>query len=487
MPEIDETTPVVTCRECDNILRDADHPDGVLSRSCGVCANCCEHHVCPTCTRNERNNPAAYAYTIPCLGDTEYLCSNCNECEECCGCTYCSGCDERRSGSMCSGCDYCESCCDCAHCGNCGRLCSEDQCGECSNCPRCCECSSEESPNVTSRAGQAFPATDRSDRKTFDCTRLVGVELEYNSVDNYSHLNDWYEEWRAGDHEDGSCGREIVTAPIAGDHLVNCLTTLGNVLKQSNAKADHQCGIHVHVDAGDMNWADMYRLLWVYSKVEPLLYLIGGQQRMNNRYCRPAGASYATALADVDRKGGILAVALQGEEEEVRKAPDARKYARRVEKKHHGRYKGINIIPWLAGRRQRLRSIYVRDKNVDGKAIGKPVYYGVRNSQRPDSTIEFRLHSNSLDAGGRVLNWAKLCARLVDWCTKASDKETQALPKSALKALCIIAPDLKPWILERIRHWRGATKIRNTKSGTYVGRMAIRRIKVIQGVWQCAA
>ncbi len=98
--------------------------------------------------------------------------------------------------------------------------------------------------------------------------------------------------------------------------------------------------------------------------------------------------------------------------------------------------------------------------------------------------MEFRLHANSLDAGGRVLGWAKLCARLVDWCHSASNKEAEALPNSALKALCIIAPDLKDWILKRILDWRKVTSMSDSPVRRAQGlRKIARRIKVKNGTW----
>jgi hypothetical protein len=46
------------------------------------------------------------------------------------------------------------------------------------------------------------------------------------------------------------------------------------------------CGLHVHVEAGDLNLEEMGVLLARWIKVEPLLVQICSPDRINNRYCR---------------------------------------------------------------------------------------------------------------------------------------------------------------------------------------------------------
>lgn len=276
------------------------------------------------------------------------------------------------------------------------------------------------------------------------------MEWEYNrKVD----LSGWRSKWRGGVHYDGSCGYEAVTAPMAGDHIANCLKDLAKTFEETEALADERCGIHVHVDARDLKWADMYRLLWVYGKVEPLMYLLAGQHRARldhdrTSYCKPVGREYLDSLSEVDRKGAVLAVALgRGNSEE-----GARKILRscRIGKKDGGRYRGLNIIPWLAGRAYKERKV-TKDLKT-GKVT-------TSLTPKPDSTVEFRLHRNSMNPD-RVIGWSQLCAKLVDWCANATDKEAQNLPKSPLRALCeVIAPELAPWILRRVTEWRKATKV----------------------------
>ncbi len=364
--------------------------------------------------------------------------NECGACYECCDhfhCVNCSSCTD--TSDVCGHCDCCEDCCNCTLCGDCAQL---EECTSCNMCDHHCTCDDDDELDDPGHAWKFEPTSK------FKCKRSVGIEWEFN---NRTNLREWQDKWRGGMHEDGSCGYEAVTAPLAGDHIASCLQDLGKAL--SKTEADDRCGIHVHVDARDLNWSDMYRLLWVYGKVEPFLYLLAGQHRAKvdydqTSYCKPVGKEYLASLSEVDRKGAVLAVALgKGDSE---KAARRTLRQRRLGKKDGGRYRGLNIIPWLVGRAYKERQ--VKKDLKTGK---------ITNTFTPksDSTVEFRMHRNTLLAD-RVVGWAQLCACLVDWSARATDKEAQNLPKSALRALCeIIAPECKTWILHRLREWRKAT------------------------------
>lgn len=254
--------------------------------------------------------------------------------------------------------------------------------------------------------------------------RFAGVEWEFNSEIS-SKMRMWRERWSAGLHSDGSCGYEAVTPPIGRAGRAKCLTELGTILKGYDV--DERCGIHVHVDARDYYWADTYRLLRIYAHVEPLLYLLGGQRRIANTYCAPVGASFMKALRTEDPKKSVLEV-VHGSED----GKNTQRFS--PSKKAMGRYKGLNLAPWIYGRRTRKK---------DGEV-------------RPDTTFEFRLHENSKNAS-RVLAWTELCVDLVDKVSGMNDKEVSALcDKSPLRALLHISPRSKSFILGRIKAWRKA-------------------------------
>lgn len=252
--------------------------------------------------------------------------------------------------------------------------------------------------------------------------RMVGIEVEYNQT---CDLSPWIKRWHGAVHTDGSCGWEAVTTPIAGDRILPCMVQLTDHLKAAHVQADGRCSVHVHVDASDVTWACMRRLLHVYALCEPLLYAIGGQHRSQSRYAAPCGEAYSEAAKCDDFKEAVLWVAMAGASHGQHGRDMARQ---RPGKKEGGRYRGLNIMPWAVGRR----------------------------TMAPDTTIEFRIHRNCLD-GRRIAGWASLLASLVDFAVHSSDSEVDKLPKSALRTLILACPEDKAWILSRVKSWRKAT------------------------------
>ena len=261
--------------------------------------------------------------------------------------------------------------------------------------------------------------------------RLVGLEIEYKDGANALEIHKFLQKWRAGNHEDASCGYEIVTAPLAGRYIGECLVDFAVMAKRADMRTDDTCSVHVHVDARDLTWSDMYRLIRVYAHLEPLLYALGGQHRLANHYCKPSAKSYTEALAGADRKSAIIGVAYDlGRYDKdfidgyvIRYCPG---------KKHQGRYKGMNICPWLAGRRTRTVA--------------------------SDTTVEFRIHRDSLNPY-RLIGWSHLLASIVTWCSAHTDAQlTRVMRRSALRTLVAMCPESYKWIKGRLTAWRRATK-----------------------------
>ncbi len=272
-----------------------------------------------------------------------------------------------------------------------------------------------------------------------ECARLAGVEYETTERPDGDALS-WARRWSAGWHSDGSCGYEAVTPPCGGSKIDECIQELADVIGETN----DTCGIHVHVDATDYRWADTFRFLRVFAKVEGFLYVLGGQHRVKNTYCEPCGKDYLDALASDDPKNAVLALAYGVPEIDTDNDGKPRKSGKCANrhsprKKLGGRYKSVNIAPWVFGRRLSKRL-------------------------RPDTTFEFRLHRNG-ESAERVIGWTHLCVAIVEWCAKASDRDVKDLPRSALRALVTIAPSSRAWILRRVAEWRRIT--RRSPEGTY--------------------
>lgn len=358
--------------------------------------------------------------------------------------------------SYCSDCGCCDDCCDGWRCSGCGTTYHDGDnvysCESCETCPDCCGCR-ESAESHHREPGKPWRANESRNRKRNPSKRLIGFEFEFNSADDYSKLASWCREWRAGWHDDGSCGEEIVSAPLAGDHVYNCLESLGSAMKAAEAETDYRCSMHVHVDASDYSWHDVYRLIRLYAYLEPFLYLLGGQERIDNTYSRPCGAIYMGAIHDpVDPKAAVMQVALGHDAtyaDPRYNQTGARAYkARRPGKKSGMRYYGLNLLPWLTGRW--------------GGKKGKFGAANLPSDRKPDCTVEFRIHQYVRVGSGRytrphatdAANWCALLAAILDWCANASESDMRRLPRSPLRMLGMIAPHLKGWIAKRVNTWR---------------------------------
>lgn len=455
------------CEECASMIGTAEHthcpnciypcvtagdispelgiPANAAIKPCGHCGDCCRalgHRMCTTCNAH-----------------LDKACKHCNQCTKCCACTVCPDCNELQE-------------CECHRC--------YDHCV----CP---------APRPHPIYGKTFPAFKPKERKNFDCNRFAGIEWEYNRLRSDKYLKRWEKLWFGNRHEDASCGFEAVSAPVAGDYMVNCVSVLGTALNKGGALVDNRCSIHVHADAKDLQWTDMFRMLAVYVKVEALLYMIAGQDRLDNRYCLPCGKDYEAALKRLDRKDAVMAVAFNAQHggqngtniPSFGRVSQRQRPGRRADVHRHARRRGLNILPWLAGRGPRpmnaIPIVAQAGDTIDSLAhrhgvsvaslirwnklkieAGAPLAVGQRmnifkRTIAPDTTVEFRIHPNTLDAE-RVTNWTKMIVRLVDWAAKSTDKDLESLPKSPLRALCQIAPDVAPWIITRVNEWRNETK-----------------------------
>lgn len=323
-------------------------------------------------------------------------------------------------------------CRDCAH-----RLISEtcrsERCPK--HCLEFCRCQFV----VLNRAYS--PATDTiltpKDRIVFKSSRYVGVEWEYNGIFDGEPLNNFIKKWNAGHHRDGSCGWEVVTSPQAGDNIRKCLMELSTAFETGEASIDDRCGIHVHVDARDFGWFDIYKLIKLYAKLEPALYVLAGPTRVENSYAKPCGAQYLQALNAPDIRNALTTVIIGAAGGRVRlRSP--------LDKKSGGRYRGLNLMPWLAGR----RTVLLQERAHAGSKARKR-----GANRRSDCTVEFRLHGNSSD-GSRVANWAELCASIVDHAMNLSEKEIQALPNTQEDTLVAITPHIEDYIRNTLKEYR---------------------------------
>lgn len=315
-------------------------------------------------------------------------------------------------------------CCGCgaysryghSDCGLCGECCNHSECRRC-GAHNVANCDCEDDMRSFTERTVAIGSKGRA----------VGLEVEFNEGAESCALQTWEDEGH-GLHEDGSCGWELVTRPTRTDALPGVVRKLSACLDEARINSD--CGVHVHVDARDVGWYEIRRLLALWGHIESLMYVIGGQERYSNTYCKPIAPHCLGILGECGRdlRHAVFDVAM-GEEIDL-----DRYVASKKRKKGGDRYRSLNLMPWIAGR-------------------------GGGGSRRGDCTIEFRLHRHHEHAW-RTLGWAELVRDLVTWCASATDGECKRLlamrPTRALVAAC---PSSHGFIVRRLRGWKAATSL----------------------------
>lgn len=273
--------------------------------------------------------------------------------------------------------------------------------------------------------------------------RLAGLEIEFNQCSSeFTPVTRWAKRWHAEVHEDGSCGWECVTSPAAGRLLTKQIIQLGEAMETAGAAADERCGVHVHVDARDLNLHAIRRLSYVYGLVEPILYAVAGQNRVGQHYCQPNGVSLKAAAMDERLWSSMIMRAIYRTSSKAStiaklKYNNGSGRKRGPGKKDGARYAGMNLCPWVSGRINRAM----------------------------DTTVEFRIHRNCLSAS-RLTNWASLCVALVDYAKHSKWEDVINLPKDAARAICIVAPAQASWVVNRLSAWRSVVR-RNRRTINY--------------------
>lgn len=261
--------------------------------------------------------------------------------------------------------------------------------------------------------------------------RYIGVELEVARSDTSSRyqIDPVVAAWegtavvRDGSLADG--GYEICTPPTSGDLFVQRIETLCEALGRSSAAVTTECGFHVHVDARDLTYRALQRLVALYSHVEPALFEMVPRSRRENRFCQRCGPRFlqrgiAAALDEAATKSPkraktALIKAVYEENIEDRYGEE-RFEARKGAKYDDARYAALNLHSWF--------------------------YRG---------TIELRLAAGTTNAT-KVVNWAILFASLLDWAASNTDADLAKLPKDPLEALVSLAPTATVVAWTRKRH-----------------------------------
>ena len=251
--------------------------------------------------------------------------------------------------------------------------------------------------------------------------RLVGAEIELSRAPREMH--DVVRTNNISVCEDGSLdkyrGTELVTPPADWPRFVSMITELGDSMHVHGAEADETCGLHIHVGVSDMTVHELYRVLLLYTTLEPYLYGLCDKERYTSHFCKPWGYSLVGALSAPNIK-------------EFRKAIDELVY-------ETFDYKALGT-----GRRVRGR------KNRYGAKSEKYVhqrYYGLNiHSYWYRGTLEFRMHEGTA-SGPEILFWAEVCLSLVEAASRMTVNAIKELDTKSINSATSI-PGFRPELLQ---------------------------------------
>ncbi len=108
--------------------------------------------------------------------------------------------------------------------------------------------------------------------------RFLGLELEISDFnrDCEAELKTVLDKWSCSVTQDGSINGgnpfELRTAPARGEAFVEQMRQICRVLRKGNAKANESCGLHVHIDARDLEPMDLVKIASLWPKVEDRFY-----------------------------------------------------------------------------------------------------------------------------------------------------------------------------------------------------------------------
>lgn len=384
-----------------------------ICRPCGKCINCRKHYKCATSHKR---------FTRHCP-DFKPQCAACRSCKKSCKCWECSSCKRPQNGNQvvsgnrknkpCDDCTKCATCCKCLICVVCVKNFNskpEEYCESCRMCEGDCRC-----PGVSFTRENRITFHDSKDKfEKNPSKRFIAAELEVAGVKRKKGkkpVNAIINKYSAVVKRDGSLpegGFEINMSPSNGDMWLAQSTDICNALAEQDAFVTKECGMHVHIDARDYNYADLRRLALFYSRFEGFLYDIVAANRRTNTYCRPCGNYYRKVLTNMEKDGNFdrkMKGIIYGELDYDRAQRDRDGY-------DGSRYHALNLHAWFA-----------------------------------HQTVECRLHEGSIDAK-TVSNWGMMWANILDYVKGHSDREIEALNGEGYTLLeqIITVPEVKDWL-----------------------------------------
>lgn len=176
--------------------------------------------------------------------------------------------------------------------------------------------------------------------------------LDHKTTENVKAFKRLVRKWKSSVVSDGSIsGREemeINTSPAKGKLFIQQIKEYGDMLSRLGARANRSCGLHIHLDARDFSYFDIYKLALLYQVLEPAIFRLVPASRRSATWCKPCGNTLTKKFGDIARikEGGVKAVVLEsfyGFDLKKRKKSWERD---KKERRPHQRYQAVNLHSW---------------------------------------------------------------------------------------------------------------------------------------------
>ncbi len=105
-------------------------------------------------------------------------------------------------------------------------------------------------------------------------------------VEGYNHITKSHWKVVSDSSLSGQYAFELVSPILQGASGLCQVETVGRVLTEIGAKVNKSCGLHVHVDARDIDTAAMKRVCKMWMKYESCFDSVMPESRRNNVFCR---------------------------------------------------------------------------------------------------------------------------------------------------------------------------------------------------------
>ena len=207
-----------------------------------------------------------------------------------------------------------------------------------------------------------------------------GCSCGWTGVRRGQHHNSWDIHYDGSIRDRGEGEHiELVSPILSGMRGLDELYRVASALKANNITANTSCGLHVHVDARDLNLFTLTNVVQRYAKFEKNIDSFMPTQRSRNSYCR----SISVVAQDITR--AIKNYKNSGDGSFITAFLNASSVY------NHGRYRKVNLCAYLR-----------------------------------HGTIEFRQHEGTIDPK-TITNWVYFCVNFVE--QSKVDGRTNVLPK----------------------------------------------------------